>query len=38
MIEMRDIRTALVDLLKVKAGLSYEVYFDNVKETSKSYF
>ena len=37
MIEMKDIRAALVNLLKNKAGLGYEVHFDNVKEASKSY-
>lgn len=37
MIDMKDIKAALVDLLKNKAGLTYEAHFDNVKETSKSY-
>lgn len=39
MITAKEMRAALVDLVKVKAGLSdYEVHFDNVKEASKSYF
>jgi len=39
MITAKELRAALVDLVKVKAGLSaYEVHFDNVKEASGSYF
>lgn len=38
MIPMKEIRAALVDLLRNKAGFSYEVHFDHNRESSKSYF
>lgn len=38
MIAMQEIRSALSSLLKEKANFPYEVHFDNVKESSKSYF
>lgn len=38
MITMLEIRSALVDLLQNKAGFQYEIHFDNVKESSESYF
>ena len=38
MIAMQEIRAALVQLLKEKAGLPYEVHFNNNQESSKSYF
>ena len=38
MITAQEIRAAIADLLKNKAGLPYEVHFNNNKESSKSYF
>ena len=38
MIAANEIRAAISDLLKNKAGFPHEVHFDNVHEASKSYF
>lgn len=38
MIAMKEIRATLTNVLKNKAGFTYEVHFDTVKESSKSYF
>ena len=38
MIAMQEIRKALTRILKDEAEFPYEVHFDNVKDSSKSYF